>query len=262
MEHITALAINDASLLAPIVERNRELFAVPESVTRGAWGVGFHHNGEILVKKRPITSSLDTVGEISRVPAPQLVSTVTDFEGGSLPLERCLPLRYRNWLFAARGVETLGGVFFDRATEHLRGYITPGRWMETATEAVMMVFIRALHGAGELDHRSLSSDGVHEALAAAAGEVVDLAGGKDGVRLAIVLHLEDHLYALSMGHPVAMREVRVARQTKSGRLSGPRHGRAVLLATRDAGEDEEPVGQWRGVEIPSDCIPQGFGLAS
>jgi glutamine amidotransferase len=264
VERILAWTVNDRGASAPLLETFRlalDPLGPARSAARGAFGLGFHHQGEILVKKGPFSGPLDLVERLSRVPARTVVAAVNDDRAAAREIDRIQPLRYRNWLFAMSGTASLTQAFFDAASRHLAGFITPGRFVGTVAEAAMMVFMRAFHAVGELDHRGLSTHGIVQAIRNAVATFGRLAGDDPRPETAFVLHVEGHTFGVALGAPLHVAVRRAADAPHAPREI--RHARAALVTSWDDPAVEARrtrVGPFGAVQVGRDAEPVPFDL--
>lgn len=267
MERVLGWVVNDRAAVPSLVASFGSALDLSRGVDRGAFGLGFHHQGEILVKKGPFSNGLDLAERLLGVPARHVVACVATGAPGRRDIDRIQPLRYRNWLFAMSGTDSLPGAFFDAATRHLAGFITPGRWMGTVAEAVMMVFMRALHGVGELDYRGLSTHGIQRALRDGVSTVARLAGGDAKTDGAVLLHVDGYTFGVPLGRPLHVLTRRAGDVPHAPREL--RHARAAVVTTSESGSDAHPdardlrrvlVGADSAVQIGRDAEPQTFEL--
>lgn len=252
MERALGLVTNDKAFVPALIERHRPMFNITSGIHRGGWGLGFHRHGEILVKKRPILATLDNASQMATAAARHAVAHAASRQPGPWSLNRVQPYRYRNWLWALVGADGLGADFLSNATEQLRGFTADGRWMDTPAEAVMMLFMEALHAEGELDRRGGHTRGVTRALAVASRQLAELAGGQEIVRCAALLHIKDHTFALSLGRAIHLVPFEGLERCEGRRrrvLRGDTaHVRAVALTTEPvAGAEVLPA--WSAVEV-------------
>lgn len=130
------------------------------------WGLGFYQGGEVLIRRRPLDErpELDVASLAADVRADLLIGHVRHATVGALRTENTHPFRYRQWLFAQTGT-----VYdFEQVRERLVGsvpeFLRSGIRGETDAEVVFHVFLSFLHDAGLLNHESVETSLVREAL--------------------------------------------------------------------------------------------------
>lgn len=113
---------SDLAGRALLAERTALKVVVPPTPSRSArrgvgWGVGFHQNGEVLLRRRPSDEQeeIDLAKQLSDLRADVAIGHVRFATVGGLRAENTHPFRYRDWLFAQVG--TLDG--FDRLRPRL-----------------------------------------------------------------------------------------------------------------------------------------------
>ncbi|MCB9787337.1 MAG: hypothetical protein H6744_11680 [Deltaproteobacteria bacterium] len=253
MEHLIGWAVNDVSHAGALLAAHPTALGGPRQVERGVFGVGFHQFGEILVKKRPVSGEVRPEGEVAGLNVPHAVAFATDAPPGPMGLGHCQPLRYQSWLFAMAGADGLDRSLIDRIAARLTDFIGVGRLMSTVAEAVMMLYMRALLAAGALVRRGLSTHGIHRALGAATGALVDLVGGRAGLDAALMLHSDGHLFALSLGRPLRLRAFEGLPSPGGRPTSDARHLRAVSLTLDPPERTDRVIGAFEGVEVDAAC---------
>ncbi len=252
MERALGLVTNDKAFVPALIGRHRDLFDITAGITRGGWGLGFHRHGEILVKKGPIRRSLDNAAEMAAAAPRHAVAHAAERLPGPWSLNRVQPYRYRNWLWAMVGAGDLQDDLLENVTRKLHGFTAAGRWMDTPAEAVMMIFMEALHTEGELDRRVGHTRGVVRALAAGARSLAQLGGGHDALRCAALLHVKDHMFAMSLGRTLYLVPFEGLERCEGRRrrvLRGDAaHVRAVALTTEPV-PGAEVLAPWSAVEV-------------
>src|SRR5580692_562467 len=130
------------------------------------WGVGFYQGGEVLMRRRPIDDrdEIDLAKLCADVRADVVLGHVRSATVGTLRTENTHPFRYRQWLFAQTGT-----VYdFEQVRERLVGsvpeFLRSGIRGETDAEVVFHVFLSFLHDAGLLNHESVETSLIREAL--------------------------------------------------------------------------------------------------
>ena len=175
VQSLIGLAVSDAALLRAFAEAHRGVLDVTASwpgPPSGMWGIGFHAHGEMLVRKGPLRDRKGTegglvAGHLRDIRARHVV-IVAERHDVMHKLEDCSPLRYRDWLFAATGADSLGAGFAERVQAQLPTYAFSTKRYPTADEAVMMLIMSALERMNARDTRDLTTRAIQRALGAAA----------------------------------------------------------------------------------------------
>lgn len=263
MERTIGLAINDPSLLGPLVENHRELFDVTDGISDPAWGLGFQQGRELLVKKRPAGFGRDVPSAIIGAEARQQIAHACPW--GSRPFrgELMQPFRYRSWLFGMSGTSCVTGAMREQLADRLHAFTTPTAWHEASAEVVMLVYMRALHLAGELDHVSVSSDRCFEAMREGTKVLAEAVGEPGQLDAAVALHGHDRLYVLALGRSLSLVSFEglgdAGSRTGGFRGSGS-HLHAVLVTDRPGEHEHATLGPWQGVELVGDASSRVFDL--
>ncbi len=88
-----------------------------------------------------------------------------------------------------------------------------------------------------------------------------LMGGAEKMKLALVFHVRDYMYALSLGRPVSIRSMVPEGSSREAFGRAGRHVRAVAV-TNDASEDwGDVLPPWSMVEIGPDASVEVLSLA-
>lgn len=267
MERVIAAIVNDPAELAEVLSTHREMFQIADGLRRGGWGIGYHQHGEILVRKQPLRGPVDVAAALAATGRCHQVAWAGPPLASPFRLEQVQPLRYRNWLFACTGGRGLSEPFVARVTEHVAGFTAHGRRLAGAPEAIMLVFMRALHAAGELDHRGGVSLGIRRGLQAGARALRDLLGDLwERVALAVVLHVRGLTFGLSLGR--ALHRVELTCGGRGGDGRGPRagasspqpRGRGLVITDRDVHQPHTTLPRWSALELRGPDDATSFSL--
>lgn len=259
MQRLTALTCSDPALMADLARANPEAVDVAAELSAGSWGVGFYGHGELLVRKIPARSGPTPLSLVANVQARHVVLVADDRSPRPFRGETSQPMRYRDWLFAMSGGSELGAELVTAVDRRLAGFVVRAARGGTAPEAVMMLFMDALHRATLLDARLLSTHGVRRALAVAANTLAELAGDRQALDLAVTLHARSYHFAVGLGRPLYVQKL----QGYPGSSRGQRRRRpglkSVVITDRllGAGRLIEP---WHGVEVTAEGEVLDFGL--
>jgi hypothetical protein len=226
------LVVSDASGLATFAEHRADVLAIAEGGDpRGTWGLGFHSNGDMLVKKGPIATVGDIGKLLQHVRARHLLLAADLERVPRRTLEDAQPLRHRDWLFAASGTAAVREQDFVREVQQsLPGTVFATKRSATPEEAIMMILMDAMYRAGSQDARKLSGAAIRGALAAGVTRLREIAGARSS-GLAFMLHDRDRIFAVSLGRALHMaRGQGVGGGRRSGRGSHHAHLRSLVVA--------------------------------
>lgn len=259
MQALLGLAVSDAALLKAFAEAHPRVLdvaaTVPREAPHGTWGLGFHAHGEMLVRKGPLRSLTPgaLVSHFKDVRARH-VMLVAEAHTEARKLEDCAPLRYRDWLFAATGADTLGAGFAERVQAELPTYAFAGKRGPTNDEAVMMLVMAALERMNARDTRDLTTRAIQRAIGAAADRLRSLAGDHRPALL-VMLHVNGCLFTLAIGRPIWVARFRgTGDAARPGRLLRHEHLRALVIGDRtsdSASWEQLPTGL--AAEVDASC---------
>lgn len=265
MERVIGLVVNDASAVGAFASRHAQTLAITEGVGRGRWGVGFLGNGDLLVKKAPISDRFDVTGVLSEVRARHVV-LVARSDAQAFEPDEAQPLRYRDWLFVATGIASLPEGFVDAVQAAMPDTAFADKRGASRDEALQMLFMRALGRASVRDARELTTVNVRRALVDATERLREIVGDAPRPELAVVLHSDGYLFGLALGralHVASFEGLETAPRRRGPRSAGTYdHLRAVVLtdAPPDGAGGMSSLGAWAGVEIGGDCEVTPFEL--
>lgn len=200
-QRLLGLVVNDAALMPSFAERYADLLTLTApDAARGVWGLGFYGQGEMLVKKNPVTGRQSVGVSLQEVRARHVIIAADIDPPSRQSVEDAQPIRYRDWLFAASGTAPLRDDAFIRAVQRsLPGTAFAEKRGATAEEALMNHFMETLHRAGARDGLKPTTAIVRQALAVAARTARELIGE---TRVAVMLYDHQQLFALSLGRPL------------------------------------------------------------
>lgn len=268
MQRLIQIAVSDASLLpaftASIAPTLDTLGAVGD---RGTWGIGEVRGQEPLVRKGPLTSGFSTAQVIGALRSRQALFSA---DGSPSPrhLDERQPLRYRDWIMAASGLDALGPGFAEAAQRRLPTYAFSQRRFPEASEAVMMLLMAALERKNARDLRDLTTRSVRAGLAEgvqAIREVIAetrVSEARPGI--AIGLAVDGVLFFLPIDCPAWLKAYHgTGADPRPGRPPRNDHLRAIVLSDGPAlGEDATQVPPGWGIEVGLDTLPHHFRLTS
>lgn len=263
MQTLIGLAVSDAALLKAFAEGHRDALDVTAPLgelhdKRGTWGVGFHSHGEMLVRKGPLATLRDGVAPHLRDIRARHVVLYAETTALAKKLEDCSPLRYRDWLFAASGGDSLGSGFAEAVQAKLPTYAFSTRRHPGNDEALMMLAMNALEKKNARDTRDLTTRAIQRAVAQTADEVRALAPDANVIAL---LHVAGHLFAFGVGRDLFVQRFRgTGEPARAGRLPRHEHLRAVVLGDRTHDGTWEAIAPGLGVEIDASCEVHTFPL--
>jgi hypothetical protein len=261
---LIGLAVSDGALLKAFAEGHPRLLDVAASSEddasnkHGHWGLGFHSHGEMLVRKGPLSALKPQAMPhyLRDVRARHAILVAErEVQAHSRRLEDCMPLRYRDWLFAATGTVSLGPGFAERVQAELPTYAFSHKRHPSHEEAVMMLIMASLERANARDTRDLTTRAIQKALTLAASSMRRLASDPDRASLLTLLHVHGHVFAFAIGRPLWIARFRGAGEAvRPGRLPRHEHLRVIVVGDRtdpDAAWELVPAGL--GVEIDHGC---------
>jgi|GEM_PF-1321456 len=166
MQRLIQLAVSDASLLPAFVAS----MAVPldalvaDAPPGGSWGVGEVVGGDILIRKGPLRAPFRPSQLLAETRARQLVVCL-DTTKDPRHLDERQPLRHRDWLVTASGVDSLGPGFAAAAQAILPTYAFSHRQFPNPAEALMMLMMAALERRNARDIRDLTTRSIRRGIA-------------------------------------------------------------------------------------------------
>lgn len=261
MQRLIGLAISDGALLRAFAEGHPKVLDVAASMEDdsrqrgGHWGLGFHSHGEMLVRKGPLAAlKPHAVGNHLRDVRSRHAILIAQSEPHGR-LEDVPPLRYRDWLFASSGAQSLGPSFASRVQAELPTYAFSHKRHPSADEAVMMLVMASLERANARDTRDLTTRAVQRALTAASASATRLADDPAAVSLLVVLHVHGHLFAFGLGRPLWLARFRgTGEAARPGRLPRHEHLRVIVVGDKtDEAAAWEQVPTGLGVELDHGC---------
>lgn len=259
MQALIGLAVSDAALLRAFTESQKRVLDLTAgwsdaAAGTGMWGVGFHAHGEMLVRKGPLRGYVPgaMAGHLKDVRARHVV-LVAEVHDTSRKLEDCSPLRYRDWLFASTGAESLGEKFAEKVQAELPTYAFATKRHPTSDEAVMMLVMSALERANARDTRDLTTRAIQRALGTAAERLRGLADDVSRVELLVTLHVNGHLFVFAIGRPIWIARFRgTGDVVRPGRFMRNEHLRALVIGDKTSDQvawEQLPAGLGAEVDI-------------
>lgn len=263
MQRLIGVVVNDATLLGALAERYAGAFDLGSLGGRGFWGLGFRGNGELLIKRSPLTAATEAVAALGDVRARHVVLAADGAPTSRRLLEDAQPLRYRDWLFAASGTDALDDAFVAAARGASRLSSFGSRPGVTPDEALMLVFMDALYAGHVRDTRKLEPVTLAAAVVAGVARVRELAGDAADA-LAVCLCGHEHLYATSLGRPLHRAVVTGegwAREARSASARQQAHLRGVIISDAPGADGLawEPLAD--GVVVGPDASPVALAQA-
>ncbi len=188
----------------------REGAVLGPKVTSGplGWGLGFYQNGEVLLKKRPLSEDRTiNWGEIANSVSTDCAIMHLRFPTvGGFRAENTHPFRMRSWLFAHAGTIPEFGRMRDRLLEGIPDFIRRNIRGQTDSEVLFHVLLRHLYERDALGQegefsRSDREKQVHAALSQTVREVDKLCMEVDAPEPSLTCMLTDgrSFYALQRG---------------------------------------------------------------
>src|SRR5262245_60948197 len=112
MSRLFGFLCNEATRTRCALNLVAPLLVVDGPNRRDGYGIGFNQNGEMLLKKRPLSEGrVDFYELVKDLRTDALIGHVREATIGNLKMENTHPFRYRSWLFAHSGtVEQFGEI--------------------------------------------------------------------------------------------------------------------------------------------------------
>jgi hypothetical protein len=270
MQRLIQIAVSDASLLpafatsvAPTLDGLADVGGGGHGP--GTWGIGEVRGGEPLVRKGPLASAATPSRLLSELRARQALYAA---DGAQLPrhLDERQPLRYRDWIMAASGLDTLGPGFAEAAQRRLPTYAFSQRRFPEASEAVLMLLMAALERRNARDLRDLTTRSVRVGLAdgvAVIREVIaETRASETRPGLVIGLAIDGVLFFLPIDRPAWLKAFHgTGADPRPGRPPRNEHLRAIVLSDGPGlGEDATQIPLGWGIEVGLDTLPHHFRL--
>lgn len=134
-------------LAGVVVQAHEPLLAVRRDPGRSlAWGAGYFHNDEVLLRRRP-TEARDPVPlaqDLKAVRTHALLAHVCDTPSGGLRTETTPPLRYGHLLFALQGHDAAHGELRAEVASLLPDFLRSSLKGDTFTELAFALFLAKL----------------------------------------------------------------------------------------------------------------------
>lgn len=130
-----------------IVEAHESLLTVERAQDSTlAWGAGYFHNDEVLLKRRPDepNSPLSLGRALAGVRTHALLAHVCDTTAGGLRTETTPPLRYGHLLFACQGPDAHHAALRSAVVATLPDFLVGSLRGDTFTELAFSLFLAAL----------------------------------------------------------------------------------------------------------------------
>ncbi|MBM4356833.1 MAG: class II glutamine amidotransferase [Deltaproteobacteria bacterium] len=212
MAHLIGILANRADLAGRLAAHERALLrcrAPTESAL--SWGLGFHRNGELLLRRRPLDErpTVDLAAMLDDVQTDLVVAHASPASDEGPRTENTPPFRYRDWLFAMSGtpmgLEDARAELVRKLPEFLRRSIRG----ETLAEVAFHLVLAELHGSGNLERARVDLQVAGAALHAALARIDHLAGAaardRHHPRVGHLLATPEYLIVAHRGAPLAHR---------------------------------------------------------
>lgn len=265
MQRLIQIAVSDASLLPAFAASIAPTLDALARDLAGTWGIGEVRGGELLIRKGPLSDAFRPSQVLADLRARQLL-LATDAAPLPRHLDERQPLRHRDWIMAASGLDTLGPGFAEAAQRRLPTYAFSQRRFPEASEAVMMLMMAALERRNARDVRDLTTRSVRRALADGVAVVREVMAEtrasetRPGVTLALAI--DGVLFFVPIDRPAWLKAFHgTGADPRPGRPPRNDHLRALVVTDgSELGDDATAVPPGWGIEVGLDTMPHHFRL--
>ncbi|MEM6962315.1 MAG: class II glutamine amidotransferase [Myxococcota bacterium] len=166
MAGLIAYVSNRRDRLSNVLHQERRIVSTLAAEPAAAWGIGFYQDGEVLHKKRPMTSDheIDWDEVASNVRSDCAVIHLRKPTVGDFRAENIHPFRMRRWLFAHDGTIHGFDAIRDRVLHSLPDFLRRNIRGNTDSEAFFHVILSFLHSSGQLDRLDIDEHDLLESL--------------------------------------------------------------------------------------------------
>jgi Glutamine amidotransferases class-II len=222
MARLFGIIGNRVELVGRVLALESNALRVLRSVTGNpsGWGIGFHQNGEVLLRRKPIDTGLvlDPQELAGNLRCDSLLGHVRTATIGDPRPENTHPFRYRNWLFAQTGtlpffVPSEGGGqagagtvsararLLEVVSDHLRANVAG----ETDAELVFQIFVSFLGDGGALgtDKPKVVIDALRATMSTVSAVASEFGSG--AVRVNLLASNGDMMVGANFGEPMSVR---------------------------------------------------------
>jgi glutamine amidotransferase len=182
MGRLFAYMANDSDRVRCALHAGRKLLVASAEPggTFDSWGIGFHQGGEVLLQRRPkpLTGSLDFYAVAEGLRTDILIGHARVGTVGKPKDENTHPFRFRSWLFAHHGTLPSWSTIEAPVLADIPDFLRRNIRGQTDSEHLFHLVLSFLHGGGQLDDPSLSTDALIDAVRSALERIEGLAGAE------------------------------------------------------------------------------------
>ena len=165
MSRLFACAVSEARLLGHALYPWRRLLKIKETATPYGWGIGYHQNQNVLVKRRPNhRGPLDFYEVAGGLHATRIVGHVRRHTIGGTSPENTHPFRFRQWMFAHHGTVSRFDTIRPWVINSIPSFLKRSMRGDTDSEHLFHLFLAFLYDEGHLEDRKLPAEAAAQAL--------------------------------------------------------------------------------------------------
>ncbi|MCD6499845.1 MAG: class II glutamine amidotransferase [Deltaproteobacteria bacterium] len=165
MSRLFAFSLNEAHLLAHAIYPYRHLMVIPDVESPYGWGIGYHQNSEVLLRRRPNQiGRLDFYRKLHDVKAQTVIGHVRKHTVGRTAPENTHPFRYRQWVFAHHGTIERFETVKPWLTNSIPNFLRRNMRGDTDSEHLFFLFLAFLYDDGLIDASDLTAEATGHAL--------------------------------------------------------------------------------------------------
>jgi glutamine amidotransferase len=165
MSRLFSCAVSEARLLGHALYPWRDLLNVPETESPYGWGIGYHQNQNVLIKRRPnFRGALDFYGVMEDLAADRMVAHVRKHTVGRASPENTHPFRFRQWIFAHHGTISRFDNIRPWLVNSIPSFLKRSMRGDTDSEHLFYLFLAFLYDDGLLEDHNLPAERAAQAL--------------------------------------------------------------------------------------------------
>ncbi len=165
MSRLFACAVSEGRLLGHALFPWRNLLKIKATADPYGWGIGYHQNQNVLVKRRPNhVGPLDFYEILKSIQATRVVGHVRKHTVGRTSPENTHPFRFRQWLFAHHGTVSRFDTIRPWVVNSIPSFLKRSMRGDTDSEHLFYLFMAFLYDEGLLEDRKLPAESAAHAL--------------------------------------------------------------------------------------------------
>lgn len=165
MSRLFTCSVSEAHLLGHALYPWRPLLMVPETESPYGWGIGYHQQQNVLVKRRPNhIGALDFYEAVRDLRATALLGHVRKHTVGRASPENTHPFRFRQWIFAHHGTIDRFDAIRSWLVNSIPSFLKRSMRGDTDSEHLFHLFMAFLYDDGLLDETNLQPERAAQAL--------------------------------------------------------------------------------------------------